>query len=492
MADAQEQGTTAARFALAAYRAFGHAVTPFLGFWLRGRARRGKEVRARIPERYGCASASRPEGPLVWLHAASVGELNSVLPLAHRLRGLGLGALVTTGTTTSAQVAADKLPDGAIHQFQPIDAAPNVTRFLDHWRPDLAIFVESEIWPVTLEELARRNVQQLLVNARMSDRSFARWSKRPGLARALFSHLGQVVAQSEIDAERYRALGAPRVTVRGNLKFDATPLAADEAVLDELREAFGKRPVWTAASLHPSEATAVAQAAATVVECRSDTLLVAVPRHPERADTLREAFEAQGLKVAQRSRNQTVGTETQVLLADTMGEMGVWFRLASIAFMGKSLVAGSETGGGQNPIEPVLCGAAVLSGRAVQNFREPYRQLLLDGGARLVDDADMLADFVTRLWARDDALADMRIGGAKTVERMAGAVSETMSALEPWLAPLRMRAMLDSTREVQQGHMAGLSAARLRAIREAEIGGRKPGTLPGGLTPPSGQASAGE
>ena len=483
MADGAEQGTRGARFALATYRAFGYAVTPLLGFWLRSRARRGKEDRARIPERHGRASRARPDGPLVWLHAASVGELNSVLPLAHRLRALGLGALVTTGTTSSAQVAAEKLPDGAIHQFQPVDAAPGVSRFLDHWRPDLAVFVESEIWPVTLDELRRRNVQQLLVNARMSDRSFARWSRRLGLARALFAQLGNVVAQSEVDAERYRALGAPRVQTAGNLKFDATPLAFDEGALAALRAVIGDRPVWTAASLHPTEATAVAEAAASVAKRRPDALVVVAPRHPDRADALREAFERPGLSVAQRSRDEDVGASTQVLLADTMGEMGLWFRLAPVAFMGRSL---GDTTGGQNPIEPVLCGAVVLSGRAVENFREPYRQLLLDGGARLVDDAAMLADFVLRLWEREDALADMRAGGERAVKRMAGALDETMAALEPWLTPLRMQAMLERTREVQQGHMAGLSAARLRAIRDAEIAGHG-GSLPKVAVPQPGE-----
>ena len=461
-----------ARFALGAYRALGRALNPVLGPWLALRTRRGKEMAERLGERRGRTSVARPAGPLVWVHAASVGELNSVLPLAHRLRRLGLELLVTTGTVTSARIAAKRLPEGAIHQFQTLDIAPGVQRFLDHWRPDLAVFVESEMWPVTLDALSRRGVHQIMINARLSDRSYRRWRRRPELAGSMFSQLGHVFAQSQVDAERFRALGSPSVSVTGNLKADTTAPVFDAEALESLKGAIGERPVWTAASLHRGEDAAIAEAVRTLADRRAEALAIVVPRHPERGDAMRALFEAQGLCVAQRSRKEAVEPETQVLLADTLGEMGLWYRLAPIAFMGRSLAPEAGAFGGQNPIEPVACGAVVFTGRAVENFRETYRALLLDGGARVVDDARMLADFVEHVWTHESALDAMREGGRKSLERIGGALDRTVAGLDPWLAPMRMKAMLEQTRSVSEKHVAGLSAARMRAIRDAEIAGR--------------------
>ena len=452
------------------YRGLGRVLVPALHLWLRARARRGKEDAARRGERFGRASLARPEGPLVWFHAASVGELHCILPLATRVRALGLHVLVTTGTVTSAVLAKERLPAGALHQFQALDVAPAVRRFLDHWAPDLAVFVESEVWPTTIGELAARGVPLALVNARMSDRSFRSWAKRPRLARGVFGRFSHVIAQGPMDAERFRVLGAPRVAAAGNLKIDTAPPPVDADELAALRERIGARPVWTAASLHPGEAAVVAEAARRLRERRPDALLVAVPRHPDRADDFAAAFAQEGLCVARRSRGEEVGADTAVLLADTMGELGLWFRLAPVAFMGKSLL--ERDGGGQNPVEAVLCGAAVLSGRSVANFRDAYRALLLARGARLVRDAPQLADYVAHLWSRTDDAAAMREGAEAAVKGLAGALDRTLQQLDPWIAPLRMEAMLRRTRAVSEGHVAGLSAARLKTMRRLEIGGR--------------------
>ena len=484
------------RTTLALYRALGRALRPLLPLWLRARAGRGKEDAARLGERLGRASAARPHGPLVWVHAASVGELRAVMALVRRLRRLGLQVLLTTGTVTSARFAAAELPDGAVHQFNALDIVPAMRRFLDHWSPALAVFVESEAWPVALDELARRGVPALVVNARLSDRSFRRWSRHPAVARFVFRRFAFVAAQSELDAERFRALGSPRVAASGNLKADAGPPPAPEDVLAASRLAIGERPVWTAASIHPAEDALVADAALRLKAARPGALAIVVPRHPDRADAMRTLFEGRGLAVAQRSRGEETTPTTDVLLADTMGEIGLWCRLSTVVFMGKSLAPEAGAGGGQNPLEPAACGAAVLSGRAVENFREPFRQLLARGGVRFVDDAPMLADFVAHLWANDGARAAMAEGGLATVRHMTGALERTLTVMEPWLAPLRMQAMLERTRTVAEAHEAGLSPARLRAIHDAEAtGGKVPATpkaLGEGKAPSVRRAAAGE
>src|SRR5690606_10903423 len=217
-----------ARAALATYRWAGAAAYPLIGTYVAWRASRGKEEHARRRERYGRAGRERPDGPLIWMHAASVGETLAVTPLIEQCVDYGINVVLTTGTVTSAQLANERLGDRVIHQYVPLDLKPAVSRFLEHWRPDLAVMAESEIWPMTILELGARRVPQVLVNGRLSDRSFASWSKRSFVAEALFENLAHVVAQSEIDAERFRALGARPVTVSGNLKVDTVPPPVDE------------------------------------------------------------------------------------------------------------------------------------------------------------------------------------------------------------------------------------------------------------------------
>ncbi|MEP4291465.1 MAG: glycosyltransferase N-terminal domain-containing protein, partial [Rhizobiaceae bacterium] len=234
-------------------------IYPFSGAILRARARKGKEDHTRRAERYGYASWGRPEGPLVWLHAASVGESLAIMPMIKRMESFGISLVLTTGTVTSANIARDRISERTIHQYVPMDMKRAVGRFLDHWQPDMAIFAESEIWPTTIQELAKRNVPQILVNARMSDRSNKRWSKRPSLAQAIFGNLSQVLAQSELDGERFRDLGAPRVSVVGNLKIDVGLPPVDQKALASLKASIGNRPNWIAVSTHQGEEVSVAK-----------------------------------------------------------------------------------------------------------------------------------------------------------------------------------------------------------------------------------------
>jgi len=423
------------RTSLRLYRAVGSFAYPFLGPFLRARARKGKEDRSRRSERYGYASWKRPQGPLVWLHAASVGESLAILPLIERIDSFGIAVILTTGTVTSANVAGERLPARVMHQYVPMDMKRAITRFLDHWRPDLAIFAESEIWPTTIQELAARNVPQILVNARMSDMSNRRWSKRPALAQTLFGSFAQVIAQSETDGERFRNLGAPWVTVVGNLKIDVGIPDADPNDVNNLRTMIGERPTWIAVSTHKGEEDSVAQTHNLLKAHIPDILTVIVPRHPDRAGEIREALKVQGLDVVTRSSGAPLTDKTDIFLGDTIGQMGLYLRLAEIAFMGKSL----KHEGGQNPIEPVMTGAAILSGRYVQNFRDTYQALLESGGAKLVRDERMLASHVLHLLRNRKDLEIMKTAAKATVDGMTGAVDRSFEALEPYVMPLRMK-----------------------------------------------------
>jgi 3-deoxy-D-manno-octulosonic-acid transferase len=339
---------------------------------------------------------------------------------------------------TSAQVADERLGDRIIHQYVPLDLKPAVSRFLDHWRPDLAIIAESEIWPMTILELGARRVPQVLVNGRLSDRSFKSWKKRANIAEALFENLAHVVAQSDVDGERFRALGARPVTVSGNLKVDTLPPPVDERALASLKRQIAGRPTWAAISTHDGEEVVAAEVHAMLYKRHHGLLTIIVPRHPDRAEALAAQISGMGLKLARRSKGDRITADTDILLGDTIGEMGLYLRLTEIAFVGRSLT--SE--GGQNPLEPAMLDTAVLAGRNVQNFREAYQRLLDSGGAKLVRDRDMLAGAVNFLLSNEVARHEMMAAGAATVDQMRGALAHTLKSLEPYIQPLIVKSRL--------------------------------------------------
>ncbi|GGA71513.1 3-deoxy-D-manno-octulosonic acid transferase [Nitratireductor aestuarii] len=427
-----------ARMLLTTYRWAGVAAMPFIGAYVLSRVGKGKEDRSRRHERYGKSSQQRPDGPLVWVHAASVGETVAVLSLIDYILQSGIHVLLTTGTVTSARVAHERLGDRVIHQFVPLDLKPAVSRFLAFWTPDLAIMAESEIWPVTILELGARRIPQVLVNARMSDKSFARWQKAPYLAEALFENFAHVVAQSEADGERFRALGARPVTVSGNLKGDTEPPPVDERLFDHYSREIGSRKTWAAISTHEGEEKIAAQVHRALKSRHPDLLTIIVPRHPHRAEALLEEMTKLGLKVVTRSSGASINALTDILLGDTIGEMGLYLRLTEIAFVGRSL----SGEGGQNPMEPAMLNTAVLSGVNVQNFREAYRLLIDHGGARLVRDAKMLAGAVNFLLENHAERETMMQAGLTAVEQMSGSLSRTLIALEPFLHPLIVKSRL--------------------------------------------------
>jgi 3-deoxy-D-manno-octulosonic-acid transferase len=334
----------------------------------------------------------------------------------------------------------DRLGDRVIHQYVPLDLKPAVDRFLTHWQPDLAIICESEIWPMTILELGTRRVPQVLVNGRLSDRSFANWHKRPSIAEALFENLAHVVAQSEIDGERFRTLGARPVTVSGNLKVDTAIPPVNDAELSALQRMIGSRKTWAAISTHQGEEQIVAQVHHMLKARHRDLLTIIVPRHPDRAIEIAAEIEKMGMKVALRSRGDQIAPDTDIYLGDTIGDMGLYLRVTEVAFVGRSLTAQ----GGQNPLEPAMLRSAILSGRNVQNFRDSYQRLIKNGGAKLVRDKDMLAGAVNYLFNNPEERQVMIDAGLKTVEDMRGSLTRTMTALEPFIQPLVLQARLSN------------------------------------------------
>ena len=420
-------------FALSAYRAVTAAFGPVLApRMLRRRLAAGKETPGRIAERRGEPGAARPEGPLVWVHGASVGEFVAALPLVERLCGEGLAVLMTTGTVTSARLAAARLPQGALHQFVPLDMPAFVARFLDHWRPDLALFVESELWPNTVLTAAARRVPLVLVNGRMSARSFSRWRRLPRTIAGLLSRFDLCLVRSRDDAERFAALGAPHVRVTGNLKFDVPALPVDPDGLAALLGATAGRTVVAAASTHPGEEHAVVSAHCRIRTSHPDVLTIIAPRHPQRGREVADVAAAAGLRPALRSAGG-LPDDCDVYVFDTLGELGLVYRIAPMVFMGGSLVPH----GGQNPIEAIKFGAAILHGPHVGNFADTYADLGRDGGAVAVAGADALAAHIAAFLgdgARRDAVAEQ---GRRYVESLSGALGRTLAALETWVAPLR-------------------------------------------------------
>jgi 3-deoxy-D-manno-octulosonic-acid transferase len=417
---------------LSLYGAAGRLARPLAGAWLTWRERQGREDGSRRGERFGIASRDRPDGPLIWVHASSVGETVAALPLIRRLVERGPTVLLTTATVTAAQVQERRLDDVVIHQYVPIDTPAAIGGFLDHWRPNLAIFVESELWPTTLKALAERQVPLVVVNARMSERSFRGWRALAPLARTLLGSVSLTLPQSLADAERLRALGAGNVVVCGNLKFDAPPPPADVAVLAELEAAIGDRPVLLAASTHAGEEAAIIAAHVELRRSGMRLLTILAPRHPGRGEELEAEAAAAGLKVARRSRGAPVAPDSDIYLADTIGEMGLWYRLADVAFLGGSMVPH----GGQNPIEPAKLRVPVLHGEHVGNFRDVYAALAEAKAVITVTDGPSLAA-AARLLLEDRRERERLAREAfACVERFTGALERTLGALEPYVAPL--------------------------------------------------------
>jgi 3-deoxy-D-manno-octulosonic-acid transferase len=419
--------------ALRLYRAATTLGEPLIRGYLRHRQRRGREDSARCGERIGIASAPRPDAPLVWLHAASVGESLSVLRLIGRLADErpDLGLLVTTGTVTSAGIMASRLPARAIHQYVPVDRLPWIRRFLDYWRPSLVLWVESEFWPNLVTEIAARGIPMVLLNARISPRSHRGWKRWPRTIARLLDCFDLCLAQSPADRDKLLDLGARTVKCPGNLKFAAEALPVDAAALDALKADIGNRPRWIAASTHPGEEDAAAAAHRLLRQGRPGLLTIIVPRHPARGPGIAEELRARGFRTQLRSAGGRVNDATELYIADSVGELGLFYRLCPIAFVGGSLVPH----GGQNVLEPAKLGCAVLHGPHMFNFEEIAGGMRRAGAATEIADAAGLAEAVA---ARLDDAALLR-AQVDAATRFADAQQGILDSVMDEIAPLLQR-----------------------------------------------------
>jgi 3-deoxy-D-manno-octulosonic-acid transferase len=412
------------------YFAITFLMQPFLPLLLRYRLRKGKEDATRLHERYGKARVARPEGKLLWIHAASMGESASVLPLmeAFLQQYPAWQVMVTTVTVTSAAQMAAKLPPRAFHQFAPLDTPQNIHRFLHHWQPDAALWVESELWPNAIIQTAQYGCPLFLLNARLSERSAQRWQYAPSLCQHILSSFQAVYPQSHEDAKRLAAFTPSSLTAveyLGNLKCDVPALTADETELQNLRTAIGNRPLWLAASTHDGEEESIAVVHQRLRAVYPDLLTILIPRHAVRGDAIVAFLRAKGLYLSQRSQHEPLTAETALYVADTMGELGLFYRLAPIAFIGGSLIPH----GGQNPLEAARLHTALLCGTHTHNFTAIVAELRAASALAVVQDAEELYQQLAFLLANPQAQAQRAEAAFAVVQQQGGAINAVLERI---------------------------------------------------------------
>jgi 3-deoxy-D-manno-octulosonic-acid transferase len=416
------------------YSTLTRLLRPFVLAYLAHRRRQGKEDAQRFEERLGWPGAARPPGPLVWIHAASVGEATTMLGLIDRLLETRstIEILMTTGTVASARLLQQRLPARARHQFAPVDLPDAVTRFLDHWRPALALWVESELWPNLILATHARGIPMVLVNGRLSTRSYRRWRWSRGLIAPVLECFALCLAQDGKQAARLGRLGALHVAEAGDLKSAAERLPVDAGELARLERRIGTRPLWLAASTHPGEEEIALDVHQRLAPIHSGLLTIIVPRHPLRGEAIGSMLAARGFATARRSRGEPITPNTEVYLADTMGELGLFYSLVRIAFIGGSL----SRKGGHNPFEAARLGCAVLHGPDMSNCAAMADALAAAGASETVNNADELARAISALLANPETGAARAAAAAEAAARGASVLDDVLDRLAPLLDPL--------------------------------------------------------
>ena len=421
--------------ALILYRLATRLLEPLAPRLLDARARRGKEDPVRVDERLGHASVPRPAGELIWLHGVSVGESLSLLPVVERLRKVrpDLSILVTSGTVTSATLLAKRLPDGVIHQYAPVDGPAAVAAFLDHWRPVAGVLVESELWPNLILEARRRGVALVLASARITEKTVDGWRRFPGAARRLVAAFDRILPQDETSAARLESLGA-RIDGPVNLKLAGDAPPHDPAAFTRLSAAIGDRPVVVAASTHDGEEIAIVRA----LDRLADRLcLILVPRHPERSAAIAAALTRDGYRFARRSEGRQPDAETDLYLADTLGEMGLFLRLADVVVMGGSFSAALEKPavGGHNPLEPARLGKPAITGPDMSNWAAVTGALVAAGGLQVVEAPWDLPAVLAPLLADPAEAKRMGERGRRAAAEAGSGLDRLIDSLLPLLPP---------------------------------------------------------
>ncbi len=414
------------------YRATTDMLGPFLPLWVKSRAAKGKEDSARLLERRGRSSEARPQGPLIWLHGASVGECTMLLPLITKMRDTrpGLQLLLTSGTVTAAKLMGERLPQGALHQYIPLDRRKYVRAFLDHWQPDVAIWAESEIWPNLIMETKSRGISLALINARMSEKSIRGWAKRPASAKTLFSCFNLILAADSATAKGISNFTGITLQPIGNLKDAALPLPVNRKKQASLSAALGGRPVWCAASTHHGEDEIALAAHESLLRTHPNSVLILAPRHPERRDNICELINSMKLSFTARSSGALPDKGTQIYLFDTIGEMGLAFDMSNITLMCGSLLEGLS---GHNPLEPARMGNAILSGPHVSSFADVYKDMTAAQAVTIMSGDDDITGEISRLLSHPTRLHEAQSRAKDFCNSRADVLSRVWDKLSPLL-----------------------------------------------------------
>jgi 3-deoxy-D-manno-octulosonic-acid transferase len=410
------------------YSWFTRAAAPLLRIYLKRRLYQGKEDKQRYQERFGYPSLPRPPGQLIWIHAASVGESLAVLPLIEQFLAQDpkLRILMTTGTVNAATLMAKRLPSGCLHQYIPLDVPRWVERFFDYWHPSIAIFVESDLWPHLILACKQRQIPLILLNARFSPLSQKRWLTLSRIARALLSCFDLIVTQSQEVADFIALFDHPNVVAAGNMKFAAAPLTYDLMAYRFLKTDIGDRPLWLVASTHPGEEQIAAQVHQHLQEKFPRLLTIIVPRHPHRGPQI--AQDLKNFSVACRTQTTRIPSDCQIYIADTLGEIGLFYALTPIAFVAGSFAPGV---GGHNPIEPALLDCAILWGPSVYNFKEVCQ--LLAPAAHPVQTRDELAQAIEKLLTHPEEAVQLANQAKQIVEGQQQILKTLITLLRPYL-----------------------------------------------------------
>ena len=425
---------------LTIYETLLRAGKPAINALLKRRLKAGKEDAGRMGERRGIAGRPRPRGPLVWIHAASVGEAQSTLILIDAIGQAypGTHIMVTTGTVSSAALMAKRLPPFAFHQFIPVDHPDWVADFLDHWKPDLTLWMESELWPNLLKAVRSRNIPAALINVRLSERSFARWQLARGLIRETLSTFNVIMTQTTMDESRYRDLGSQNVVTTSNLKYSSAPLPFSAESLSALKACIAGRPVWVYASSHNGEETLACRVHQRLEQALPELLTIIVPRHIDRRHDIASICEDAGLSYSLRGEGHVPPRDIdKIYIADTMGELGLFYSLAPVALIGRSFSL--DGGGGHNPVEAAQLNCAVLTGPNVQYQQQMFDDMFADGAARQVKTEDELYQTLLQLFTSPEALKTLQEKSASFAAEKSHVIDIVMSNLKPYLATLETK-----------------------------------------------------
>lgn len=418
---------------LKAYIGTTRLMAPVLPLWLKHRAKKGKENPARLDERRGISTIKRPNSPLIWLHAASVGESQMLLPIISRIleRYPQYHIVITTGTVTSAELLDKQLPDNAIHQYAPADHPIAVKNFLDHWQPNMAIFAESELWPNMILMAKERNIPLALLNARMSTESIQRWAKRGKKSgQTLLSCFDLILAADKATSDGLSWLMEKDIESSGNLKDSAPSLSVDKAEYAILKAAIDNRPVWCAASTHSGEEELIAETALDIKKQIPNVLLIIAPRHPDRAKEVEGILGKAGLNSICKSSQKIPTEKTDVYIVDSMGHMGMVYRLAKVSFIGGSLLKGLS---GHNPLEPARLGSAIVTGSKIASFADAYMALLTYNACKRVSSHSELTPTIMSLLSDNEMRNTQTDAAHKYIQSRDAVLDYVWEQLDPLL-----------------------------------------------------------